>query len=93
MYMTESQGVSRVVDGPHTYVEGKVITKTPCINMATVLRENHISHINFFSLDVEGSELAVIQRYEISPLSSFGLHLTYMYLLCRLILVVSIGVR
>jgi hypothetical protein len=45
-----------------TRAAGLSVSAAPCLNMAAVFRDHNITHIDFFSLDVEGSEASVIKR-------------------------------
>ena len=53
-------GSADVMPGP----EGN--TKITCLPLATVLQMFDLTHIDFFSLDVEGAELAVLQTLDFS---------------------------
>jgi len=37
------------------------VTEVPCVPLGQLLDELELKHINFFSLDVEGAELSVLQ--------------------------------
>jgi hypothetical protein len=47
-------------DSKHWEKSAKV-QKIPCLPLALIFNHMHIRHINYFSLDVEGAELSVLQ--------------------------------
>ncbi len=38
-----------------------VITEVPCLPLGKLLADLKLTHVNFFSLDVEGAELSVVE--------------------------------
>ena len=59
LHMTQSRGVSRVVEGP-----GENTVEVPVRRMADIFAEWGITKIDFFSLDVEGSEFMVLESID-----------------------------
>lgn len=47
-------------------MENRTGIKTKCSNIGKILHHFHITHIDFFSLDVEGSEINVIETFDFS---------------------------
>merc|ERR1719262_1903682 len=48
------------------------VTEVPCNTLTSILDRNNVNHIDLFSLDVEGAEVAVLQGVDFSRIS-FGL--------------------
>jgi hypothetical protein len=69
LYLQNSYGVSRVISKETATAlratEAKdAVIETPCLNMTAKFAELGIVHIDFFSLDVEGSELTVVESID-----------------------------
>merc|ERR1711860_230831 len=43
---------------------GAPIYTVPCMPLSTMLAETHLKYVDFFTLDVEGGELAVLQTMD-----------------------------
>ena len=52
-----------------------VVTEVPCLPLGKLLADLKLTHVNFFSLDVEGAELSVLEVTIGLPLESFALPL------------------
>ena len=59
MVSASQQSVVRAMTS-HVFEQG-TITKVPCMPLGQLLSDLGLEHINFFSLDVEGAELSVLQ--------------------------------
>ena len=53
-----------------------VITEVPCLPLGKLLADLKLTHINFFSLDVEGAELSVLEVELSDKLDFLPLHLS-----------------
>ena len=46
------------------HVQG-IVSEIPCMPLSKLLADLGLRHINFFSLDVEGAELSVLQVHRL----------------------------
>lgn len=53
----------------HRRKETKKTVKVPCSTMQAMLDEHNVTHVDFFSLDVEGAELIVVRTIDFSKTS------------------------
>ena len=69
LYLNDFYGESRVLNNSEVAElkknrKGKSVIETPCLNIPKFFADLGIFHIDFFSLDVEGSELTVIESID-----------------------------
>lgn len=67
-FMEGKLGTSKLADKNSTYVPHKM-TMVPCRTLASVFNDNDIVHVDFFSLDVEGAELKVLETIDFDKVS------------------------
>jgi len=53
----------------HAGVDPSLLPMVPCLPLKDVLAAHNVTHINFFSLDVEGAELSVLESMDFGRVS------------------------